>query len=52
VVAGSDDAKAYDAFDRWHKLATSDGIWDRQGDSEEIAIGTRRSITIPSRASG
>jgi hypothetical protein len=38
VVAGSDDAKAYDAFDRWHMLATSDGIWDRQSDSEEIAI--------------
>ena len=42
VVAGSDDAKAYDAFDRWHRLATSDGIWERQGDAEEIAIdGTR-----------
>jgi hypothetical protein len=42
LVAGSDDAKAYDAFDRWHKLATSDGIWERQGDAEEIAInGTR-----------
>jgi endogenous inhibitor of DNA gyrase (YacG/DUF329 family) len=39
LVAGSDDAKAYDAFDRWHMLATSDGIWDRQGDAEEIAIG-------------
>ena len=39
LVAGSDDAKAYDAFDRWHTLATSDGIWDRQGDAEEIAIG-------------
>ena len=39
VVAGSDDAKAYDAFDRWHRLATSDGIWDRQGDAEEIAVG-------------
>ena len=38
LVVGSDDAKAYDAFDRWHKLATSDGIWDRQGDAEEIAI--------------
>ena len=39
LVAGSDDAKAYDAFDRWHMLATSDGIWGRQGDAEEIAIG-------------
>ena len=39
LVAGSDDAKAYDAFDRWHSLATSDGIWERQGDAEEIAIG-------------
>jgi hypothetical protein len=39
LVAGSDDAKAYAAFDRWHMLATSDGIWDRQGDAEEIAIG-------------
>lgn len=39
LVAGSDDAKAYDAFDRWHGLATSDGIWERQGDAEEIAIG-------------
>ncbi|HEX2542019.1 MAG TPA: hypothetical protein VHM00_13160 [Caldimonas sp.] len=39
VAAGSDDAKAYDAFDRWHRLATSDGIWGRQGDAEEIAIG-------------
>jgi hypothetical protein len=38
VVAGSDDAKAYDEFDRWHRLATSDGIWERQGDAEEIAI--------------
>ena len=41
VVAGSANAKAYDAFDRWHRLATSDGIWDRQGDSEEIAIGNK-----------
>jgi len=41
VVAGSANAKAYDAFDRWHMLATSDGIWDRQGDSEEIAIGNK-----------
>ena len=32
------EVKAYDAFDRWHMLATSDCIWDRQGDSEEIAI--------------
>lgn len=38
LVAGSDDAKAYDAFDRWHRLATSDGIWERQSDAEEIAI--------------
>jgi len=42
LVAGSDDAKAYAAFDRWHQLATSDGIWQRQGDAEEIAIGGTR----------
>jgi hypothetical protein len=41
LAAGSDDAKAYDAFDRWHRLATSDGIWQRQGDAEEIAIGNK-----------
>jgi hypothetical protein len=41
VVPLSDDAKAYDAFDRWHMLATSDGIWGRQGDAEEIAIGSK-----------
>ena len=39
LAAGSADAKAYDAFDHWHHLATSDGIWERQGDAEEIAIG-------------
>lgn len=42
LVVGSDDAKAYAAFDRWHQLATSDGIWQRQGDAEEIAIGGAR----------
>ena len=41
VVAGSDDWKAYKAFDDWHALATSDGIWERQGDAEAIAIGSR-----------
>ena len=39
LVAGSDDEKAYIEFDRWYGLATSDGIWQRQGDAEAIAIG-------------
>ncbi|MGZ5131738.1 MAG: hypothetical protein ACXWJ1_10550 [Caldimonas sp.] len=41
LVAASDDAKAYDEFDRWHRLATSDGIWERQGDAEDIAIDNK-----------
>jgi hypothetical protein len=38
VVAGSDDAKAYDEFDKWHKLAVSAGIYERQGDCDTITI--------------
>jgi len=41
VVAGSDDAKAYDEFDKWHRLATSSGIYERQGDCDYITIGNK-----------
>ena len=41
VVAGTDDAKAYDEFDRWHRLATSDGVYERQGDCETITIANK-----------
>jgi hypothetical protein len=38
---GSDDRKAFDAFDRWHALATSPGVYKRQPDCDAIKIGTR-----------
>lgn len=38
LVAGSDDAKAYDAFDNWHTLAVSPGVYERQGDCDTITI--------------
>jgi len=41
VAAGSDDAKAYDEFDKWHRLATSSGIYERQGDCDEITIANK-----------
>ena len=41
LVVGSEDAKAYDEFDKWHKLATSRGIYERQGDCEAITIANK-----------
>jgi hypothetical protein len=38
VLAGSDNAKAYDEFDNWHRLAVSPGVYERQGDCETITI--------------
>lgn len=41
LVAGSPEALAYKAFDDWLALATSDGIWERDGDAQSIAVGGR-----------
>ncbi|MEO8081235.1 MAG: hypothetical protein ABI641_11935 [Caldimonas sp.] len=41
TASGSDDFKAYDAFDRWHATATSANVYRRQPDCEAITIGTR-----------
>ena len=39
-AAGSDDAKAYDDFDDWHKLATSDGdLGAARANARTITIG-------------
>ena len=38
---GSDDYKAFDAFDRWHALATADDVYRRQPDCDAITIGAR-----------
>ena len=37
----SADFKAYDAFDRWHALATSANVYRRQPDCDAITIGKR-----------
>jgi hypothetical protein len=41
AARGSDDFKAYDAFDGWHALATSANVYRRQPDCDAITIGTR-----------
>jgi hypothetical protein len=38
---GSDDRKAFNAFDRWHALATAPGVYKRQPDCDAIKIGKR-----------
>lgn len=41
TVHGSDDFKAYDAFDRWHALATAENVYRRQPDCDAITIDRR-----------
>ncbi len=41
IAAGSAEERAYDAFDRWYGVATSDDIWQRNSDAMSIAIGGR-----------
>jgi hypothetical protein len=41
AARGSDDFKAYDAFDRWHALATAPNVYRRQPDCDAITIGNR-----------
>ncbi|MBX3607218.1 MAG: hypothetical protein KF788_18205 [Piscinibacter sp.] len=35
------DFDAFDAFDKWHALATANDVYRRQGDCDAITIGTR-----------
>ena len=39
-LPGSDDDKALKAFNRWHLIATTENVYRRQSDCDEITIGT------------
>jgi hypothetical protein len=41
AAPNSAEAKALDEFDRWYRLATSGGIYERDSDCKSITIGDR-----------